>query len=194
MTKQKPFSNTPGLEKLRAKKVAKASVNVVKAMPIPSKKICTLMTDAAIMDLDQSQYQHSWEQVEDISREISNWIMTTAEDISRIVEQIKRFGCDRPEEFSVAVKVTNEDLKNFLDDFEKVKKMHEGKSGLVSDPFELTNCIGVFENYFQFKAKFEGVMHHTLISFTEFALEAKDRETKLAAEQQQTNEKEAQNV
>jgi hypothetical protein len=48
-------------------------------------------------------------------------------------------------------------------------------TGSFQTPDDTALALSIFEDYTQFRAYFEGVIHHTLISFTEFALEAQDR-------------------
>lgn len=148
---------------------------VMKHQAIPSRKLCTMLTNNAIADMSQVDFETpNWSSVEALSAEISAWILRTAEDINESVNLVKTFGCTHVNEFNVIVEKTNDDLKSFMDDFEKVKSKHKDFSGDINSPDELTLCIQVFEDYVQFRAKFEGVMYHTLISFTEYSLEAKE--------------------
>lgn len=130
--------------------------------------------------------QQRWEDLRDISDAIASLVATMAESINETVELVKVAGCDHPAEFAAVVKKTNEDYLKFVDDFLLVKSKHEGKTGKVNGPDELALMLRVFEDYQQFRAKFDGVMYHTQISFTEYALEAKDR--LLAMEQKQQAE------
>ena len=120
-----------------------------------------------------------WQMIDDISYEIANSIATMATSIADSVSMVRSMGCDHPAEFNILVKTTNDDLERFAKDYQVVKAMHAGKSGEILDADDNALSIQVFENYMQFRAKFDGTMHHTLISFTEYALEAKDRAKKL---------------
>lgn len=126
----------------------------------------------------------TWEGVTDISNEISNYVARMAQDINESVEMVKIAGCEHVGEFNAAVAKTNDDFNRFIGDLEKVKAKHAGKVGEIKTPDDLALSLQVFEDYQQFRAYFEGVMHHSLISFTEFALEARDRhQAKLAEEE-----------
>ena len=116
-----------------------------------------------------------WQMIDDLSYEIGNSIATMATSINDSVAMVRSMGCDHPDEFNILVKKTNEDLQRFADDFNRVKAQHAGKSGEILDANDNALSITVFENYLQFRALFDGTMHHSLISFTEYALEAKDR-------------------
>lgn len=156
-------------------KKAKEEKLVMKTQAIPSRKICTMMTNNAIADMSHQDFETpNWDAVEALSNEIQLWILRTAEDINDSVNLVKTFGCKHVNEFNITVEKTNEDLTGFLNDFEKVKAKHKDYSGDIKTPDELTLCLQVFEDYTQFRAKFEGVIYHTLISFTEYSLEAKD--------------------
>ena len=87
------------------------------------------------------------------------------------------------DERAVVVEKTNHDFQKFISDYEKIRARHMGKSGFIESSHDLALSLSVFEDYQQFRAFFDGAMHHTLISFTEYALEAKDRALKLQSEQ-----------
>lgn len=119
--------------------------------------------------------KQTWEALLEISDAIGNQIATTAEDISSTVELVKHLGCEHIGEFNAVVNRTNSDLTKFASDFLSVKNRHAGKTGFIETPDDLALSLSIYEDYQQFRAHFDGTMHHTLISFTEYALEAKDR-------------------
>lgn len=123
----------------------------------------------------------SWNMLTKLKTEIGNYIGQMAEDINTSVEMVKMVGCDHIEEFNVAVNATNNDFQNFIKDFNSVAKKHEGREGIIKNPNDLALSMQIFEDYNQFRAKFEGTMHHALINFTDYSLEARDR--MVAAEQ-----------
>lgn len=117
----------------------------------------------------------TWEGITRLSDEIRNYIAQMASDINESVEMVKIAGCQNPVEFNAMVLKTNDDIMQFTNDFLKVAQMHAGRTGFIKSPDDLALSIQVHENYNQFRVKFEGVMHHSLISFTELALQARDR-------------------
>lgn len=127
--------------------------------------------------------KQSWEQLNDISMAIGQGIAQMASDIHTTVEMVKQLGCDHIREFNAVVEKTNHDFQKFISDYEKIRARHMGKSGFIESSHDLALSLSVFEDYQQFRAFFDGAMHHTLISFTEYALEAKDRALKLQSEQ-----------
>lgn len=133
--------------------------------------------------------KQSWEQLSDISAAIGESIAQMASDIHTTVEMVKQLGCDHIREFNAVVEKTNQDFQKFIGDYEKIRARHVGKSGFIESSQDLALSLSVFEDYQQFRAFFDGAMHHTLISFTEYALEAKDRALKLQAEQAEQSEK-----
>lgn len=136
----------------------------------------------------------SWDKLAQLSSEIGNYIAQTAMDIGESVNLVRAYGCEHPKEFHVAVQKTNEDFQRFIDDFEKIKNRHIHKTGFINTPDDLALALSIFEDYNQFRAYFEGTMQHSLISFTEYALEAKnlavqrDEDKKAAAEVTPTTE------
>lgn len=123
----------------------------------------------------------TWEMLQEISDEIANSIAAMAITINETVEMVRLVGCEHPQEFKILVTKTNEDLVKFSNDFAKVKAQHEGRTGHVKDENETALCFSIFENYMQFRAHFDGTMHHTQIAFTEYALEARDRGSAIIA-------------
>lgn len=117
----------------------------------------------------------SWDALQDLSDEIGRTVVQMASDINDSVELVKRVGCDQPLEFNKIVEKTNQDFDTFLADYLKVKEKHKNKKGPIETDEDLAMSLRIFENYNQFQAFFHGVMHHSLIAFTEFALQAKDR-------------------
>lgn len=132
--------------------------------------------------------KQTWESLEDISREIGQWMAQMAQDIHDSVELVKIAGCEHIQEFNAAVIKTNSDFVKFMADYEKVRAKHAGKNGFIQSPDDLALALQIFEDYNQFRAYFDGVMHHSLISFTEYALEAKDRLAAKAAEEEKQAE------
>lgn len=128
--------------------------------------------------------KQTWEKLTEISNEIGQWIAQMAQDISDSVELVKRYGCKHIAEFNATVAKTNTDFTKFIGDYEKVKEKHASKTGLIESPDDLALALQVFEDYNQFRAYFNGVMHHSLISFTEYALEAKDRYSDILREEE----------
>jgi len=119
--------------------------------------------------------QQTWEELNEISEAIANQISTIASEVHETAQLVRHYGCTHVREFNIAVEAVNRDLNKFTDDFIKIRNQHNTKHGIVRSNDELSLCINLFENYQQFSAHLNGTMQHTLITFTEFALEAKDR-------------------
>jgi hypothetical protein len=119
--------------------------------------------------------QQTWEELNEISEAIASQIGTIASEIHETTQLVRRYGCTHVREFNIAIEAANRDLNKFTDDFIKIREQHNTKHGIVRNNDDLSLCINLFENYQQFSAHLNGTMQHTLITFTEFALEAKDR-------------------
>jgi len=127
--------------------------------------------------------EQRWAAVDDLSNSIADSFAASVNGIGQTVEMVRALGCEHPAEFNILVNKTNEDLHRFSMDFQSIRAKHAGKQGLVDSPDDVALQLQVFEDYMQFRAKFDGVMHHTMISFTEYALEAKDRGMKKLREE-----------
>lgn len=182
MTKHKKSSKTSGdsnVVQFFPKATAVAVGNAFNSRPRPME----------VKHGKQANQKQTWEALAAIGDEIAGFIAQMANDINESVELVKRVGCDHIAEFNAVVLKTNKDFETFLGDFEKIKAKHSGKTGYIDGPDDLALSLSIFEDYNQFNAYFNGVMHHTLISFTEYALEAQDRLRQQAAAEEQKEEK-----
>jgi adenylosuccinate synthase len=50
---------------------------------------------------------NSWQNLNDLSSEIGQWIASLSEEINSSVEMVKLFGCDHPAEFNAVVTNSN---------------------------------------------------------------------------------------
>ena len=143
----------------------------------------------------QRQHMDHWDAIHSFSDAIANNIAAMANSLNETVEMVKALGCEHIAEFNISVKKTNDDMLKFADDFAKVRARHHHFSGPITTPDALAMSLSIIEDYKQFQAYFDGVMHHTLISFTEFALEAQDRaRAKLAKDEETAKTKETADI
>lgn len=126
-------------------------------------------------EAEQRNSQFNWHQLEELMNEISSMIATTANEFGRTIKIIKMAGkiSDQPR-FLANVKVTMEDLDKFTDEFMQIKAKHEGKNGFIETAEDRMLYLSVFEDYRALATYFQGTMHHKMIEFTEYALDAKD--------------------
>lgn len=123
----------------------------------------------------------NWAIVDEIAQATGDLIAVSVNGINETVEAVKTFGCVHVNEFNATVNKTNEDLQRFADDYVKIRQKHEGRKGAITSMEDRALSVTVVEEYRNFQAMFNGVMGHTVIAFTEFALEAKDRQKAMAA-------------
>lgn len=123
---------------------------------------------------DTMEHQ-GWDNLKNLSNEIRRNIAVVAEQVNESVELVMKIGCDQPKEFGVLVKKTNEDFGRFIADFNIINQEHRDLSGDILTPDDSVKAIQIAEKYQQFQAFFDGVMNHTLVAFTEYALQARDR-------------------
>lgn len=149
----------------------------------PSAKIASVAVKG---DISKSN-QQTWEELADISEAIAKQIAATADQINQTAMMVAAHGCDRISEYNIAINAANRDLNQFTDTFCSIRDKHIAKHGIITDSDDLAFCIHLFENYQQFIAHFNGTMSHTMILFTDFALQAKDRLMAKLAEEQATS-------
>ena len=134
--------------------------------------------------------QMNWHQIEDLSNTIGNMIGQTAEQFQETIVMVQSIGhVEDMARFKANVQVTMEDLSRFTDEFILIKARHEGKTGFITEAQERMAYLAIFEDYHALSAYFQGTMHHKLIEFTEYALNAKD---KLLEQERQKEEQAAQ--
>lgn len=122
----------------------------------------------------------TWEDLHQMRDVVGMMIRQHAESIHESVELVKSVGCDHVAEFNAAVNKTNLDLEQFMTGYRRINDRHSTLTGPLNSPDDVAEWLSIFEDYQAFQAHFEGVMHHTLITFTEFALEAQERLQKQA--------------
>ena len=175
------------------KAVSKDENNVVQLFPKPTAvavgNAFNSRPSPLIMKGNPAHSQkQTWEALAEIGDEIGRFIGQMAADINESVELVKRAGCEHIQEFNAVVNKTNQDFEKFIGDYELIKAKHSSKTGYIESPDDIALSFSIFEDYQQFQAYFNGVMHHTLISFTEYALEAQDRlKAKAATEEGEKN-------
>lgn len=134
--------------------------------------------------------QPSWYMVEDLSNTIRNAIATTANSINDVVTMVAKTGyVEGVTEYTNSVQVAMRDLEHYSEEWERVRARHAGKNGFIKDKEEYVEYMSVFEDYQSLSAFFEGVMHHKLIEFTEYALSAQDH-LKNKVQEEENNQQE----
>ncbi len=133
----------------------------------------------------------NWQQLEEISSTLSDVIAQTATEFQKTINLVSQAGTlKNTARFDADVRVTMEDLEKFTDEFCQIKAKHEGRHGFIETAEDRMKYLTVFEDYRAFGAFFQGTMHHKLMDFTEYALDAKDVlvDREAAAEKNSTKE------
>ena len=131
--------------------------------------------------------QFNWQQLEEISFTMAGVIAQTATEFQKTIDLVSQAGTLKdPARFDADVRVTMEDLTKFTDEFCKIKAKHEGCHGFIETAEERMKYLTVFEDYRAFGAFFQGTMHHKLMDFTEYALDAKDALVERAGTEENT--------
>jgi len=124
---------------------------------------------------EEKNTEFSWYQLEDLSNEVANMIATTAQQFHDTIELVKKTGqSSMLKRFSTNVEVVSKDLENYTNDFIAIRDGHKDRNGFITEANDRVVFLGIFEKYQQLAALFQGTMHHKMVEFTEYALEAKD--------------------
>lgn len=131
--------------------------------------------------------RQNWDDLKALGTEITLEVGTFADQIKQSDDLIMAYGCKHVHEYALVKSKATKMLNEFVNDLLAIKAKHEGRTGFVKDEEENTLLLNIFEDYRQFQSYFQGSMMHTMISFTEYALEAndvlKELEAKKASEQ-----------
>ena len=126
-------------------------------------------------DAEDRNSHFNWQQVEEFATTVAEMISTTAQEFQRTIEIVKMAGKVADDaRFLTNVKVAMQDLETFTDEFIKVKEKYAGKNGFIETAEDRMLYLSVFEDFRALATYFQGTMHHKLIEFTEYALDAKD--------------------
>lgn len=124
---------------------------------------------------EEKNTEFSWYQLEDLSNEVANMIATTAQQFHDTIELVKKTGqSSMLKRFSVNVDVVSKDLESYTNEFIAIRDAHKDRHGFINEADDRVVYLGIFEKYQQLAALFQGTMHHKMVEFTEYALEAKD--------------------
>lgn len=127
-------------------------------------------------DAESKNEQLNWYQIEDFSNTVGNMIAQTAQEFKATIDLVNsvKHVADMAR-FNASVVTASGDLERFTEDFIKVKAKHEAEHGFITTAEARMKYFAIYEDYRALAAFFQGTMHHTLIEFTEFALDAKDK-------------------
>ncbi len=165
-----------------------APVRVVMPSEV-SKAVAQATGSRAPMPFAVPQAKENWSNLTSFADELAALVFKNAESIMQTVQMVTECGgVDNPQEFARAVSTAEADLLRFSDELNKIRARHENKVGEVKSADDLTHYLSVFEDYVSFNAFFQGTIQHTMILFTEYALQAKDR---LIAQRAQEGDQEA---
>lgn len=127
----------------------------------------------------------NWYSLEDFSNTVGAMIGETAQQFQDTIQLVKDIGfVSDMARFQANVKVAMEDLTRFTDEFVSIKERHDGKNGIITEAADRMAYLAIFEDYRALAAYFQGTMHHKLIEFTEYALDAKDKYAEAMAAQE----------
>lgn len=127
-------------------------------------------------EAESKNEQLNWYQIEDFSNTVGDMIAQTAQEFKATIDLVNsvKHVADMAR-FNASVVTASGDLERFTEDFVKVKTKHEGEHGFIETAEGRMKYFAIYEDYRALAAFFQGTMHHTLIEFTEFALDAKDK-------------------
>ena len=120
-----------------------------------------------------TQIETRWEELDGIYQEAAKGIVTTLSSTNDLINIPNLIDyVENPSEFKVAVNGFKRDIDNFTNRLIAIKKLHEGKHGVIKDENELANSYSIYGEYVQFFEEFKAVTFQTVLSITESAMAA----------------------
>lgn len=114
------------------------------------------------------EVEQNWAEVDEIYSACADSLYSTAEGVNQAITAVKDIpAIPNIGEFNVLVKGLNKDLIEFTDQLVNIKKIHEGKSGVIKDPNEVALSMSVFEDYLDFNVRFKAIVFPTVMSIME---------------------------
>lgn len=124
---------------------------------------------------EAEQAELSWFQLEDFSQTVGTMIAETAHNFGETITLVQSIGYVKDaQRFSANVTTTMQDLDRYTNEYMTIKEKHNGRHGFITEAEDRMLYLSIFEDYRSLAAYFQGTMHHKLIEFTEYALDAKD--------------------
>lgn len=128
---------------------------------------------APIVTTNRELVRANWKDIEDLRVEIANYFMQMLLDFKEASELVQRVNIPNLSEFRTLVTKTTQHFDQFSKDLQVLRSQHEKRSGPVKNGDELSVFLRIFENYEQFRTKFQAVIQHSMIHITEHALRAR---------------------
>ena len=120
------------------------------------------------------EVKQRWEDLEVIYEANAESLFDIALQIRNCTDLIRRVPCSNQKEVIETINGVVRDLDIFTNQLVDLRKLHEGKTGIINDPDELALCISIFNQYSGFSDRFRAVIFPVVITITEAYSEAEE--------------------
>lgn len=119
---------------------------------------------------DNTKYEQRWEELDHIYITCANALNGPTSEINNVYRIPGIFNyIDNAVNVKTALLSLAGDIRTLAAELKMIKQTHEGKTGLITTPEDAQLSIGVFEQYFNFQEKFNGIILPTAMILAEEA-------------------------
>lgn len=121
------------------------------------------------------QTKQNWSEVDEIYQALGEGLIDVGEQVNKAVSLINQVADLNKDEVTITVRGLTSDISAFADDLAKIRKRHEGYTGVIKDENELALCLSVFSDYSILSERFKAITFNPMLTISEFLAEASDR-------------------
>ena len=118
--------------------------------------------------------KQNWEELNDLYFTVAQSIVIVGENINESIKTINSIGMSDNKELIVSIDGLRRDIESFTSDLIKIKKRHEGKTGVINDGDDLALCFSIFNDYIILNDRFKAIVFPVVLTVTEHLAEAVD--------------------
>lgn len=131
--------------------------------------------DARRLQKQAKKQEQTWQQVDDIYQTIAVGIVDILGNVNEAIKFINLVGTANNNELVVTVNGIKRDVESFTQDLLKIKKRHDGYSGIIKNEDELALSFSVFEDYAMLHDRLKAIIFTPMLTISEFLAEASDK-------------------
>lgn len=135
-----------------------------------------ILQHISTMGNDNTKHEQTWEELDNIYANCARALSGPANEVSNtyripgIFDYVENAANVKTSLLSLA-----SDIRTLAAELSMIKKTHAGKTGLIKNAEDTHLSIGVFEQYFNFQEKFNGIILPTIMILAEEAGKAANK-------------------
>jgi hypothetical protein len=135
-----------------------------------------ILQHISTMGNDNSKQEQRWEELDNIYVNCAKALSGPATEVNNAyrIPGIFNF-VDSPVNVKTSLLSLANDIKTLAAELALIKETHKGKTGLIKNAEDTQLSIGVFEQYFNFQQKFNGIILPTIMILAEEAGKAANK-------------------